>query len=169
MRGNLLSGAPRGNAPARSLLSRSLALQHERHPAFERDALFPIAGLSSKDASLYLQVEALVDRLHTVEPAVAREYLDGRLEFERAGAELERAALMAHPEAALLYMNEYRSYVATYTYGHDLVADELQKQSGGDPEAQWKVYAQWMSVDPQVMNTHGEAGKGGTLSHVGGG
>ena len=150
-------------------LAVDVAFPEQKRLAFEQEVLFPLAGLNSKDAPLYLRIEALVDRLHTVEPAIAREYLDGTLEFERAGAELERSALMAHPEAALLYMNEYRSYVATYTYGHDLVAEELRKQSGGDPESQWKIYSKWMTVDPPLTGAQREAGKVSTLSHVGGG
>lgn len=113
----------------------------------ERDVLFPIAGLSGRRAARYVQVEDLVDRLHTVEPLIARDYLDGRLEFERAREQLEKCALMAHPEAALKYMNEYRSYVATYTYGRDLVAAIITSRSLGNPRAQWKVYAD-MIVDP---------------------
>ncbi len=82
-------------------LALNVAFPEPKRLAFERDVLFPIAGLDSKSAALYLQVEDLVDRLHVVEPQVAREYLDGKLEFERAGAKLEDAALMTHPEAAL--------------------------------------------------------------------
>jgi len=150
-------------------LAVDVAFPMEKRLVFERDVLFPMAGLDGKDTALYLKIEGLVDRLHTVEPSIAREYLDGRLEFERAGAELQSTALMAHPEAALLYMNEYRSYVTTYTYGRDLVAEQLQQRSGGDREAQWMVYAQWMNEDPQLRGMHHEAGNPGALSHVGGG
>jgi hypothetical protein len=150
-------------------LAVDVAFPMERRLAFERDVLFPMVGLKGKDAAAYLRVEGLVDRLHPVEPSIAREYLDGKLEFERAGDQLERAALMAHPEAALLYMNEYRSYVTTYTYGRDLMAEQLQQRSGGDKQAQWKVYAQWMTEDPKVRGMHYEAGKTTALSHAGGG
>ena len=150
-------------------LALDVAFPEAKRVAFERDVLFPLAGLNGKDAALYLRVERLVDRLHTVEPEIAREYLDGRLEFERAGSELEHSALMAHPEAALLYMNEYRSYVATYTYGRDLVAEQLQEQSGGVDEAQWKVYAEWMRVDPQLRGMHPEAGTASATARIGGG
>ncbi|WP_213804766.1 hypothetical protein [Granulicella sp. dw_53] len=148
-------------------LAVDVAFPADKRLALERDVLFPVAGLNRKDVALYLRVEALIDQLHTVEPTIARDYLDGRLEFERAGQQLHSAALMAHPEAALLYMNEYRSYVATYTYGRDLVAEQLQERSGGDSQAQWKIYAKWMSEDPQLRGTHHEAGNVGALSHVG--
>jgi hypothetical protein len=146
-----------------------VAFPVEQRLALERDVLFPIAGLSGKDAAKYLQIEALVDRLHPVEPSIAREYLDGRLEFERAGEQLQSAALMAHPEAALLYMNEYRSYVTTYTYGRDLVAAELLRRSGNDQQARWEVYAQWMCEDPQLPGMHHAAGAIAAVSHAGGG
>ncbi|MCU1322523.1 MAG: hypothetical protein JWM43_2172 [Acidobacteriaceae bacterium] len=149
-------------------LAADVAFPEQCRLELERDVLFPIAGLNGKDAQSYLKVEALVDRLHTVEPTIAREYLDGRLEFERAGAELESAALMAHPEAVLLYMNEYRSYVATYTYGRDLAAAALLRRSGGDRNLQWKVYSQWMSVDPQ-MEERTDSSKVSVLPRAGGG
>jgi hypothetical protein len=150
-------------------LAVDVAFPTEKRLGFERDVLFPMAGLNRKDAALYLRVEGLVDRLHPVEPSIAREYLDGKLEFERAGDQLQSAALMAHPEAALLYMNEYRSYVTTYTYGRDLVAEQLQQRSGGDKEAQWKVYAQWLSEDPKLRGMHHEAGNAAAPSRAGGG
>jgi hypothetical protein len=150
-------------------LAVDVAFPVEKKLALERDVLFPLAGLSGKDAAKYLQVEALVDRLHPAEPSIAREYLDGRLEFERAGEQLQSAALMANPEAALLYMNEYRSYVTTYTYGRDLVAAELLRVAGEDQRARWKVYTQWMSEDPQLPAMHHAAGAMVAVSHAGGG
>lgn len=150
-------------------LALDVAYPGTKRLAFERDVLFPIAGLDSKNAALYLRVEDLVDQLHIVEPQVARNYLDGKMEFERAGAKLEDAALMTHPEAALKYINEYRSYVTTYTYGRDLMAEQLERRSGGDNNARWKTYAQWMIDDPQLQETKHQAAERNVASHVGGG
>jgi hypothetical protein len=134
-------------------LALDIAFPKARRLAFERDMLFPIAGLDGKDAALYLRVESLVDDLHVVEPIVARDYLDGRLEFERAGSKLEDAALMAHPEAVLKYLNEYRSYVTTYTYGRDLVEAQLTMHSSHDESSRWKTYSLWMLDDPQILGS----------------
>jgi hypothetical protein len=123
---------------------------------FERDVLFPLVGFDPKSCERYLRVEALVDSLHQVEPSIARDYLDGKLEFERAGAELERSALMAHPEAALLYMNEYRSYVMTYTYGRDMVAKVLDQRSHGDAALRWNAYEQLMSQESGTLSAASE-------------
>jgi len=91
--------------------------------------------------------------LAPVEAAVARRYLDGELEFERAGAALEAGALMAHPEAALKYINEFRTYVVTYTYGRELAERFVDATAGPSPtaEARWRAYEQL--ADPAVMLT----------------
>jgi hypothetical protein len=134
-------------------LAVDVAFPEAKRLAFERDVLFPIVGLNRREAALYLRVESLVDELRVVEPIVAREYLDGRLEFERAGSTLEDAALMAHPEAALKYLNEYRSYVTTYTYGRDLVAAQLSQRSGNDDSTRWKTYVLWMLDNSLVLGS----------------
>jgi hypothetical protein len=148
-------------------LALDVAFPGTKRLAFERDVLFPIAGLDGKNAALYMKVESLVDNLHIVEPIVARDYIDGRLEFERAGKELEDNALMAHPEAALKYINEYRSYVTTYTYGRDLVEAELTRHGNQDSNSRWKIYASWILEDPKIFGMKAPAVQTSS-SHVGG-
>ena len=90
-----------------------------------------------------------MDQLAPVEAAVARRYLDGELEFERAGAALEAGALMAHPEAALKYINEFRTYVVTYTYGRELAERFVDATAGPSPTAAAARAEQL--ADPAVM------------------
>ncbi len=110
--------------------------------AFERSHLFPLAGLDPKKADRYCRIERLVDQLHTAEPSIARAYLDGQLEFVRAGWALESQALMADSDATLKYINEYRSYMATYTYGRDMVAELVDKDLDpeGSDDIRWRRY-----------------------------
>ena len=68
-------------------------------------------------AAAHIDVERLVGELQIVQADVARRYLDGELEFARAVAELEERALVPHAEAQIKYINEFRSYVTTYTTG----------------------------------------------------
>lgn len=118
---------------------------------FERESLFPFAGIDPRKADKYCRIERLVDELHTAEPAIARQYLDGKLEFVRAGAALEKEALMAQSDATLKYINEYRSYMITYTVGLDLVAstvDQSMKTAAPD-SPRWQRYLELMqSVAP---------------------
>ncbi|HEY4049298.1 MAG TPA: hypothetical protein VGM27_20750 [Acidobacteriaceae bacterium] len=118
---------------------------------FERESLFALAGIDPRKADKYCRIERLVDELHAAEPAIARDYLDGRLEFVRAGAALEKQALMAQSDATLKYINEYRSYMITYTVGRDLVSEAVdQSPRTTAPEAlRWHRYLELMnSVAP---------------------
>jgi hypothetical protein len=128
-----------------------VAFPGQERVAFERDQLFPLAGLDSRSAARYLRIEQLVDELHTAVPPIARDYLDGKLEFVRAGSAMEAQALMAHSDATLKYINEYRSYVTTYTYGRDLVEGEVDRNLGssGTDDLRWGRYLRMMtSVAP---------------------
>ena len=55
--------------------------------------------------------------MHPEELSVARDYVDGKIEFVRAADALEDRALMAHAEATVRYLNEFGVYAATYTDG----------------------------------------------------
>src|SRR4051812_44389400 len=106
---------------AASSLAPALAFPEAARIAFERDALFPLAGFDPAQAARHVAAGRLVDRLHTIEADVARTYLDGALDFPRAAAALERDALMPSAEATLKFLNQFRSYAATYTIGRDLL------------------------------------------------
>jgi hypothetical protein len=118
-----------------------LAFPDEARLRFERDELFPIAGVDPRRAAQYLRVERGVDALRLTQAGVAREYLDGRLEWSRAAEALERDALMPSAEATLKFFNQFRSDAVTYTLGHDLAARAVEAQTGVD--ARWLAYERW--------------------------
>ena len=106
---------------AASSLAPALAFPNAARADFERDDLFPLAGLDPATAGRHVAAGRLVERLHTIEADVARKYLDGVLDFPRAAAALERDALMPSADATLKFLNQFRSYAATYTIGRDLL------------------------------------------------
>ncbi len=120
-----------------------LAFSDAERLQFERDELFPIAGLDGRDAAGYLTVERAVDDLRLVQAGIARQYLDGSLEFARASAALEREALMPSADATLKFFNEFRSYAVAYTLGHDLAARAVDAQSSAD--VRWQAYERWVT------------------------
>jgi hypothetical protein len=126
----------------------SLLLSDGERLRVERDLLFPIAGLKGLDVQRYLDVEKLIATLHTAEPSIARDYLDGRLEFVRASDALERETLMEHGETMLLYLNEYRTYMLSYTVGSDAV--QAFVEAGNPTEAvRWQRYLE-LATNPVV-------------------
>ena len=94
-----------------------LAFSLDQRIAFERDVLFPLAGLNPAEADRHVRLSRLLADLSSAEPAIARDYLDGQLEFIHAEDELASQTLILHAEAVLLYLNEYRSYMLAYTDG----------------------------------------------------
>jgi hypothetical protein len=91
---------------------------------------------------LHVAVERLVGDLQVAQAEVARQYLDGTLEFARAVSALERQALVPHAEALIKYVNEYRTYVTTYTTGKTLAASRQAACAGADPrdDVRWRCF-----------------------------
>ncbi len=118
-----------------------LAFPGPARVAFERAELFPLAGLDGRDADRHVEIERLVERLRPVERDLTRQYLDGDLEFIRAASAFEARALMPRPEPILKFINEYRSYAVTYTYGPTLVGSWIAaRNTTGDVNTRWSLF-----------------------------
>ncbi|MBI3493758.1 MAG: hypothetical protein HY047_18575 [Acidobacteria bacterium] len=123
-----------------------LAFPSDDRAGFERDVLYPAAGLDARDAARVVQIERLVVRLRPAVADVARQYLDGDLEFVRAGTALRERALIPQPDGLLKFLNEFRSYAVTYTYGPEGLGTEIGA-APDDPRAAWRRYEE-IAVPP---------------------
>ena len=137
---------------AAASMAAELAFPGGARLAFERDELFPPAGLDPSDADRYVRVGRLVDQLLGVQAGIARRYLDGELDFARASAALERDALMPSADAMLKFLNQFRTYAATYTIGRDALARYLNAHSSADDVAgRWRAYINVVTDASQVV------------------
>lgn len=114
-----------------------LAFAPAEREKFQQDVMFPLAGLKPIEAKRAFQIDRLVEDLEISQIAIARDFLDGRLEFVRAAEQFERQALMSHADATLKYLNQYRSYMLGYTAGKAMARVCLSKAS--DP---WVAFQQ---------------------------
>jgi hypothetical protein len=118
--------------------------------AFERDELFPRAGLDPAQAARYQEVQRLAARLSYAGNEAARRYLDGRSSAAEAVAWLQRYALMSHDRAVqrVRFFDRYRSYVINYNLGEDLVESYVDGQGGTDanPSRRWDVFLDLLRV-----------------------
>lgn len=114
--------------------------------AYERNVLFPLAGLDPAQAPRYAQVQQLAARLAYAGNEAARRYLDGTVTQAEAVAWLERFALMSHDRAEqrVRFFDRYRSYVINYNLGQDLVKTFVDGQGGveSQPARRWDVFAE---------------------------
>ncbi|HEX9692482.1 MAG TPA: hypothetical protein VGA22_10320 [Gemmatimonadales bacterium] len=121
----------------------AMAFPGDERTVFERDILYPLAGLDPRRAVAYREVMDLVGRLSYAGNEAARRYLDGAIDADGAAAWLERYALMT-PERArqrVRFFDQYRSYVINYNLGRDLVEEYVRRNSaGGGEERRWEVF-----------------------------
>ena len=111
---------------------------------FERDVLFPLAGLNIDRVVEYYSVLELVDRLSYAGNEAARRYIDGQIDRAGAIAFLEKYAMYTKPRAEqrLKFIEQYRSYVINYNLGKDLVRAYVEKKMGRDktPIRRWREF-----------------------------
>jgi hypothetical protein len=112
--------------------------------AYERETLFPLAGLPAESADEYYRIQALVHELSYAGNEAARRYLNGEIDAAAAMAWLGTYALMSPAAAAqrVKFFDKYRSYVINYNYGLDLVRQYVEQTAGPNAGAddRWRVF-----------------------------
>ena len=120
---------------------------------FEKEVLFPLAGLSTKDADLYYRVLALQKKMHGAGVFAARNYLNGDWTKEETVAWLQKFQLRTQErtEKYLSFIETYRSYVVTYNSGKTIIEEYLDKNGGTKDNLakRWEIFTKIIST-PQT-------------------
>jgi hypothetical protein len=119
--------------------------------AFERDVLYPLAGLDPKRAADFARVQALMKKLGFAGNEVARRYLNGTITAAEAAALLEKYTLVepVRAQQRIRFIEKYRSYVITYNHGQQLVGDWVERRAHGDAGRRWAAFTELLST-PQL-------------------
>jgi hypothetical protein len=123
-----------------------MAFPQNERSGYEKEVLFPLAGLNAAEADRYYRVLELLARISYAGNEAARDYLDGRMTADAAVNWLVREALYS-PERArqrLRFVDKYRSYVINYNLGKDLVAAHIEKAGHGETE-RWRRFRELLS------------------------
>ena len=114
--------------------------------AFEKDVLFPLAGLDATNADLYYEIAELIAKLNFAGNEAARDYLNGDMTREEAAQWLQDYAMTPEDKAfqRMRFIDTYRSYVINYNHGKVMVADYIE---AGDPdiEERWARFEKLLS------------------------
>jgi len=113
---------------------------------FERDVLFPLAGLDPTEADRYYKLLELLSRLGYSGNEAARDYLNGAIDREQAVQWLVDYSLSS-PERArqrIDFIDTYRSYVINYNLGKDMVREYIERDTE-DHAARWQKFEQLLS------------------------
>jgi hypothetical protein len=125
----------------------AVAFPGEERVRFEREVLFPAAGLDPASAVEYYEIQRLTEQLAYAGNEAARQYLDGKIDAAAAATWLEQYALMARPRAEqrVRFMDQYRSYVINYNLGKDMVREYVERHAKGDVHARWAAFGRLLS------------------------
>ena len=127
-----------------------LIFSAEERMKFEKDVLYPLAGLDPRHAAKFAQVQKLISGLRYAENEAARNYLDGKITKQDAIEWLMRYALESPARAAksIDFWNQYRSYIINYNLGLDIIRNYMEKAAGTDHSLQrkWEIFYDILST-----------------------
>jgi hypothetical protein len=120
---------------------------------FEKEILFPLAGLNSADADLYYKVLELTDKLDYADIHAAKNYLDGNWNREQTINYLVSYTLSTREriEKKIQFIERYRAYIVNYNIGRDNVETYIIKNGGteDDLKRRWGLFKELLST-PQT-------------------
>lgn len=114
-----------------------LAFPGDEKLAFERDVLYPLAGLDPAKTQTLATINEARRTLANAGVWIARDYLDGAISRDEAVTRLMKYdfSSKARAEQRVDFFEKYRSYIINYSIGRDMVAAyiEHEKAAGVDP------------------------------------
>lgn len=116
-----------------------LAFPAAERLAFERDILYPLAGLNPTSAEAYWRMQQMTEALSGARLTIAKMYLDGEVSRPMA-LELTQKYLLLSParaEQSVGFTDHYRSYVINYGWGKDLVRGYIER-GNPDEKTRWQ-------------------------------
>ena len=117
--------------------------------AFEKDVIFPLAGLDPEKVELYFKVQNLTAKLSFARNDVARLFIDGKISKDEAVERLAKYRLRDRQwaEKSLAFLQQYRTYIITYNLGLKMVRDYMKKQGAtpDNPQKMWTEFEKLLS------------------------
>lgn len=120
---------------------------------YEKEVLFPLAGLNPNEADTYYKVLDLQKNLSYAGNEAARNFLNGKWNEQQTIDWLINYNLRSKESAAkyLEFIKQYRTYVINYNVGMDIVKNYIEKNGGTDenPLKRWELFKNLLST-PQT-------------------
>ncbi len=125
---------------------------------FEKEVLFPAAGIDASRADEYYAVQDLMKGLDYAVNEAARRLINHEIDEKAATEWLEKYAVMEPPRAEkrVKFIQRYRSYVINYNFGEDMVRKYIEKRAGNDAEKKWNEFGKLLASPrlPSGLNTN---------------
>jgi len=107
-----------------------LAFPGEERARYEREVLYPLAGLDPSLSTTQSELLGLTRQLARAEYTIADDFLSGRVGREETLDRLQKYGLTARDRAQqrLRFIETYRSYIINYGLGRDTVQAWVERQ-----------------------------------------
>ena len=131
----------------------AVAFPGDERIKFEKEVLFPLAGLNPEEADLFYKVLELQKNFSYSGNEAARYFLDGLWTREQTVEWLMKNALRTKDSADkyVSFIEKYRSYVINYNLGMDIVKDYIERNGGTENNKgkRWELFEHLLST-PQT-------------------
>jgi len=131
----------------------AMAFPGDERIKFEKEVLFPLAGLNPDEADLYYKVLDVQKSFSYSGNEAARNFLDGLWTREQTVEWLMKNALRTKDSADkyVSFIEKYRSYVINYNLGMDIVKDYIERNGGTENNKgkRWELFEHLLST-PQT-------------------
>ena len=123
-----------------------LAFPGDEKITFEKEVLFPMAGLDPALAQKLDDLNALTGQLSHATNEIARQYLDGKLTAEEAVPLIQKYYLASTEKSQqrLRFIDKYRAYVINYNIGLDRAGSWVEA-AGADEAARWAAFEEMLT------------------------
>lgn len=124
-----------------------LAFPGEERIEYEKNVLFPLAGLDPESAGDFYRLLELQDKLSFSRNEAARAYVNGEADAEQTIEQLMKYSLTTRKRAeqSLSFFETYRSYVINYNHGKAMVAAYIERGTNG-PAERWAKFEAMLST-----------------------
>lgn len=134
-----------------------LAFPGDERATYEREVLFPLAGLDASAAGTLHRLNELARQLAHATTATARLYLDGHIGRAEAVEQRRKYGLVSveKAEQSVRFIEQYRSYVLNYSLGRDIVRSYIEGQAGDLP-GRWAAFERLLTTMPSTGEMTGD-------------
>ena len=121
----------------------------EEKRKFEKEILFPLAGLDASKADEFYKVMDLMSKLNYAGNEATQKLIDGEItEEEFVDLKVKyQLTTRQRAEQNLSFSKKYQAYVINYNQGQDIVKDYVERKMSGsdDSNSKWKIFEDLLS------------------------
>jgi hypothetical protein len=130
-----------------------MAFGQKERIEFEKNVLFPLAGLDTSKVEEYYEIQMLRKGLQAASIDIARAYLSMEIDHDTAIDYLKKYLQFTTPRAEqrLSFYDRYRSYVINYTLGEEFVRRHIEDELDSG-ESKWELFNEILST-PRTAST----------------